>query len=286
MTPDEYCQEKTQQSSSSFYYSFLFLNDVQRQAMTALYAFCREVDDIADECSDLTVAAHKLNWWREEIHETFHGKPSHPVALALKQSLQQYPLQEKFFQELINGMDMDLHAQTYQSFNDLSLYCYRVASTVGLLTIDILGYKNESTREYAHNLGLALQLINILRDVKEDAQRKRIYLPQDELRQFEVTSEMLYNGTANQHTKALFTYQAQRAENYYQKAFHALPAEDRYAQRTGIIMAEIYHALLEKIKHSDYPVLEKKVKLPKLKKLWIAWTTARREYKQHLKRQP
>ncbi|MCU7836896.1 MAG: presqualene diphosphate synthase HpnD [gamma proteobacterium symbiont of Taylorina sp.] len=279
MNPDEYCQEKTQQSSSSFYYSFLFLDDVQRQAMTALYAYCREVDDIVDECSDPSVAMQKLNWWREEIHCLFHATPTHPVTLALRTALKQYPLQEKYFQELISGMEMDLHTAQYSSFDELSLYCYRVAGVVGLLTIEILGYQHPETQDYAKNLGIALQLINILRDVKEDAQRGRIYIPQDELAHFEVEQSMLTNTSNNSKTLALFEFQADRAEDYYHKAFSTLKQSDRYQQRTGIIMAEIYFALLKKIKVRHYPVLNKRVKVSKLKKLWIAWSTARREYK-------
>ncbi len=279
MTPDEYCQEKTQQSSSSFYYSFLFLDKSQRQAMTALYAYCREVDDIVDECSDASIAADKLNWWREEIHSLFHAKPNHPVTLALKTALNQFSLQEKHFLELISGMEMDLHTAQYQDFNELSLYCYRAAGVVGLLTIEILGYKNESAHEYAHDLGIALQLINILRDVKEDAERGRIYIPQDELQQFGVTQSMLLKGEDSNQTQALFEFQAQRAEQYYHKAFSSLESSDRFSQRSGIIMAELYLALLKKIQSQNFPVLIKRVSVSKLKKLWIAWSTARREYK-------
>jgi len=278
MTPDEYCQEKTQQSSSSFYYSFLFLNDTQRQAMTALYAYCREVDDVVDNCSDHHVAGNKLNWWREEIHRIFHGIPNHPVSIALKSAINNYPLKEKYFQELISGMEMDLHAAQYSSFNELSLYCYRAASVVGLLSIEIMGYTGPDTDKYARNLGIALQLINILRDVKEDAARGRIYIPQDDLVQFEVSKAMLIEGTSNEKTLALFEFQANRAQQYYKKAFSYLAQTDRYKQRTGIIMAEIYYALLKKIQLNNYPVLQNRVKVAKLKKLWIAWTTARHEY--------
>ncbi len=279
MTPDEYCREKTQQSSSSFYYSFLFLDDTQRQAMTALYAFCREVDDIVDECSEPSIAASKLSWWREEVTNLFHGTTSHPVTIALKTAIQNYPLKETHFQELISGMEMDLYVSQYASFNELSLYCYRVAGVVGLLTIEILGYKNSPPSDYARNLGMSLQLINILRDVKEDAERGRIYIPQDELVQFGVEQSMLMQNNGNEKTQKLFEFQANRAEEYYHKAFSFLDQADRYQQRTGIIMAEIYFALLKKIKAAHYPVLEKRLKVSKLKKLWIAWNTARHEYK-------
>ena len=285
MTPDEYCQEKTQKSSSSFYYSFLFLSPDQRQAMTALYAFCREVDDVVDECSELQVAASKLNWWRQEVNELFNGQPSHPVTRALKTSLTRYTLNQDYFQELISGMEMDLHTSQYPDFNALSLYCYRAAGVVGLLTIEILGYTNKQTIEYAKKLGTALQLINILRDVKEDAERKRFYIPQDELRRFNVSRKDLSAAktTNTSNIVKLLEYQAHRAEQIYLEAFDNLPAEDRYAQRTGIIMAEIYYALLKKIQHKNYPVLEQRIKVAKLKKLWIAWRTARREYQLNLK---
>ncbi len=284
MTPDEYCQEKTQQSSSSFYYSFLFLNPEQRQAMTALYAFGREIDDVVDECSEIQVAASKLHWWHQEVNELFNGQPNHPVTRALQTSIQQYPLKQDFFHELITGMEMDLHTTEYPDFNALSLYCYRVAGVVGLLTIEILGYQNRQTVEYAKKLGTALQLINILRDVKEDAERGRFYIPQDELQRFELTNNDLSEGKSNRKIMELFEFQSQRAEHYYQEAFKLLPPEDRYAQRTGIIMAEIYYALLQKIRQQNYPVLEQKVKIARLKKLWIAWRTARREYQLNLKR--
>lgn len=279
MTADEYCQEKTQHSNSSFYYSFLFLNNEQRQAMTALYAYCREIDDIVDECSDPSIAANKLNWWKEEVHKLFHGSPSHPVTIALKTSIQCYPLQEKYFLELIYGMEMDLYHSHYATFSDLSSYCYHVASVVGLLTISILGYKEAQTEQYAQNLGISCQLINILRDVKEDAQRGRIYIPQDELQQFSVTQEMLLSDKNTPETLALFRFQAQRAEHYYHLAFTDLAQTDRYTQRTGIIMSEIYFSLLQKIKKQHYPVLQKRISLSPFKKLWLAWTTARREYK-------
>ncbi len=278
MTPDEYCQQKTQQSGSSFYYSFLFLDRPQKQAMTALYAFCREVDDIADECTDPLVAERKLQWWREEIAHLYNGKSNHPVCLALEEALLNYPLQQQYFLQLIDGMEMDLYCSNYSSFDKLSVYCYRAASVVGLLSIEIFGYQHDSTRQYAHDLGLALQLINILRDVREDARRGRIYIPADEMERFQVTREMLLNGQDTSQTRDLFAYQADRARRIYQQAFAQLHQEDRYAQKTGIIMAEIYAALLDKIIHLNYPLLQQRVKLAKLKKLWIAWSTARREF--------
>jgi len=279
MNAEEYCQEQAAGSGSSFYYSFLFLPANQRQAITALYAFCREVDDIVDECTEITVAQTKLNWWKTEIHRVFHEQPQHPVGLALKKAIQEFDLDEKYFYCIIDGMLMDTHQFRYQDFNDLANYCYHVAGVVGLLAIEIFGYQHESTRLYAENLGLAFQLTNILRDVQEDAQRGRIYLPQDELTKFGVTEQQLINGENSNEIRELLAFQAQRAEQYYQKAYQTLPNNDRFNQRSGLIMAAIYHALLEHIKKNNYDIFGKRLKLSPLRKLWIAWRTFRHELK-------
>ncbi|MBX9705497.1 MAG: squalene/phytoene synthase family protein, partial [Gammaproteobacteria bacterium] len=177
MTPQQYCEEKTAKSGSSFYYSFMFLPKDRREAITALYAFCREVDDIADECTDFTIAQTKLNWWRTEIESLYEGKPQHPVSKALLNPIKTYQLDAEHFIEVIDGMEMDLKFNRYEDFKQLQLYCYRVASVVGLLTAQILGFSNRKTLKYAHDLGMAFQLTNIIRDVGEDARRNRIYLP-------------------------------------------------------------------------------------------------------------
>jgi len=186
MTPDQYCQEKTAASGSSFYYSFLFLPKDKRRAITALYAFCREVDDVVDECSDEQVARTTLNWWRGQVAEIYAGKPQHPVAIALVPVVKQFNLAQEHLLEIIDGMEMDLDQPRYADFKSLQLYCYRVASVVGLLSVEIFGYSNRQTLKYAHDLGIAFQLTNIIRDVGEDARRNRIYLPMDEMQQFNV----------------------------------------------------------------------------------------------------
>ena len=191
MTPDEYCRDKASKSGSSFYYSFLFLPEQKRQAIIALYAFCREVDDAVDETSDAQVARTQLEWWREEVSRTFKGEATHPVGKALQISLQYFDLHEEYFMEIIDGMEMDLDQFSYDEFKNLALYCHRAASVVGLLSVEIFGYQNRKTLNYAENLGMALQLTNIIRDVREDAERGRIYLPQDELTQFKVKTEDL-----------------------------------------------------------------------------------------------
>jgi len=285
MTPDEYCKEKTAESHSSFYYSFKFLPELKQRTITALYAFCREVDDVVDECNDETIARSKLIWWRQEIANLYANKPQHPVTQALQPLIKHFDLSEEYFLEIIDGMEMDLNYSTYNSFKDLSLYCYRAASAVGILSVEIFGYNNRMTLKYAHDLGMAFQLTNILRDVREDAQRGRVYIPVDELKKFGVNIEDLNRPVTSDAVKALFKYQADRAREFYQKAYNNLPEEDRFNQRTGLIMAEIYSSILDEIELDGFRVLEHKIKLTPLRKLCLAWRTSHREkktYKRYL----
>jgi len=277
MTPDDYCQQKAAASGSSFYYSFRFLPPEKRRAITALYAFCRAVDDTVDECVDPGVAGKKLDWWREEIHRTCQGTPSHPVSHALGDAIQRYGLAEEYFQEIIDGMAMDLVQHHYANFSELSLYCYRVASVVGLLAAEIFGYTNRLTLKYAHDLGTAFQLTNIIRDVREDAARGRIYLPQDELQRFGVRPADILSFNHSPAFEKLIRFQVSRAQSHYAKALQQLPAEDRFAQSSGLVMAAIYRATLDEIERDDCRVLAHRIALTPLRKLWIAWRTARRE---------
>lgn len=281
MTPDEYCQDKTAKSGSSFYYSFLFLPDAQRKAITALYAFCREVDDVVDECSDAELARTKLNWWRAEIFGAFDGKASHPVCQALTTTIANFNLSKKHFIEIIDGMEMDLLQTRYATFEELKLYCYRAASVVGLMAAEIFGFENPETLKYANDLGLAFQLTNILRDVKEDAERGRIYLPLEELERFNVSEQDILQNRCTDNMKKLLDFQAQRAQDYYDKAFSHLPESDRYTQRTGLIMAAIYRSTLNVIQQDSCQVLQRRISSGPLKKLWIAWRTARIEKNRH-----
>jgi len=281
MTPDQYCQDKAAKSGSSFYYSFRFLPEIQRQAIIALYAFCREVDDTVDEISDVDVARAKLEWWREEVERTFKGEPTHPVGKALQIALQTFTLHEEYFMEIIDGMAMDLEQFTYQEFKHLALYCHRAASVVGLLSVEIFGYQNRQTLKYAENLGMALQLTNIIRDVREDAERGRIYLPQDELARFNVNVDDVLALKSSPELIELLKFQTERAKQYYQQAMKLLPPEDRYTQRTGLIMAKIYEATLDEIVADDFQVMKHRVSLTPIRKLWLAWRTARHEKKLH-----
>jgi len=288
MNPDQYCQEKAVSSGSSFYSSFRFLPDKKRRAITALYAFCREVDDVVDECHDIEIARQTLNWWRSEVANLYLCKATHPVTLALQNLLTDFDLAEELLLEIIDGMEMDLDIQHYPNFKELSLYCYRAASVVGLLSAEIFGFKNRNTLKYAHDLGMAFQLTNILRDVREDAERGRVYLPQDDLEKFGVSQQDLTQPITSDAVQALFQFQAERARDYYNRAFKQLPDEDRYSQRAGLIMAEIYQSLLDEIEDDKYRVLEHRIKLTPLRKIWLAWRAARREkkrHKQHLRQQ-
>ena len=276
MTPDEYCQQRTAKSGTSFYYSFMFLPPERRRAITALYAFCREVDDVVDETSDPELARTKLAWWRREIGAVYAGTPQHPVALALRPVVASYRLPEAHFQTVIDGMGMDLEQSRYLDFTDLERYCHRVAGVVGLMSAEIFGYANPATLTYARDLGIAFQLTNIIRDVGEDARRGRIYLPQDELARHGVTATSLLQHETGAGMVPLMAEQVARARRWHEQAMAALPAEDRRTQRPGLIMAAIYRALLDEIERDQYRVLDHRIALTPLRKLWIAWKTARR----------
>ena len=273
MTPDEYCQQRAAASGSSFYYSFLFLEPLRRQAITALYAFCREVDDVVDECPDAAVSRTKLAWWRGEVQALYEGRASHPVTQALAMSLKHFYLPQEQLLEIIDGMEMDLDQVRYADFKALHLYCYRVASVVGLLAAEIFGYRDRQTLKYAHDLGLAFQLTNIIRDVGEDARRGRIYLPQDEMLRFGVGDADLIEANYSDNFRRLMEFQVERARTLYRQAFAQLPAADRKAQRAGLIMAAIYRATLDEIVRDRFRVLDQRISLPPLRKLWLAGKT-------------
>lgn len=273
MTPDEYCQRKAAQSGSSFYYSFLFLPQERRRAITALYAFCREVDDVVDECLDPQLARTKLAWWRAELSGTYQGKPTHPVTQSLAAAVRTYDLPQELLMEIIDGMEMDLSQTRYPDFKALHLYCYRVASVVGLLAAEIFGYEDRRTLKYAHDLGLAFQLTNIIRDVGEDARLGRIYLPADELDRFGVPAGDILHARYSDAFRSLMEFQIERAENLYEQAFAQLPEQDRHAQRPGLVMAAIYRTLLREIRRDGCRVLDRRTALTPIRKLWIAWRT-------------
>ncbi len=274
MTPDEYCQQKAAASGSSFYYSFLFLPPERRRAITALYAFCREVDDVVDETRDPQLAQTKLAWWRQELAAVYNGTPQHPVGKALQPMVQQFNLPQEHLSEIIDGMEMDLTQSRYLDFKGLALYCHRVAGVVGLLAAEIFGYSNRQTLKYAHELGLAFQLTNIIRDVGEDAGRGRIYLPVEDLQRFNVTAREITDRKHSENFRALMEFQIDRAEHHYEQAMALLPKEDRKSQRAGLVMAAIYRTLLSEIRADGCQVLTHRTSLGPIRKLWIAWRTA------------
>jgi phytoene synthase len=273
MSPDEYCQQKAAQSGSSFYYSFLFLPPERRRAITALYAFCREVDDTVDDCTDVSVAHSKLAWWRKEIGAMLDGNPTHPVTKALQPHLSTYSLDSKYLLAIVDGMEMDLSQTRYLDFQGLQRYCWHVAGAVGILSARIFGATQPETLQYAEKLGLAFQLTNIIRDVGEDARKGRIYLPVNELQQFNVTAADILNARHSENFEKLMRFQAQRAQTIYDEAFALLPAADRRAQRPGLIMATIYRALLNEIERDGFHVLNQRISLTPIRKLWLAWKT-------------
>jgi len=274
MTPKQYCQQKAAASGSSFYYSFMFLPKQKREAIIALYAFCREVDDVVDECTELKVAQVKLAWWKEEIQNLYKGNPIHPVTKALQPFIHAFHLSEEHFLEIIDGMEMDLNFNRYEDFKQLQLYCYRVASVVGILSAQIFGFRNRKTLKFAHDLGLAFQLTNIIRDVGEDARRNRIYIPLDELARFGVSEEDILRSRQSETVKQLLEFQIERAESYYDRALNELPEEDRKSQRVGLIMTAIYRTLLREIKADGAEkVLNFRTSLGTLRKLSLAFNT-------------
>ncbi|MDP5239609.1 presqualene diphosphate synthase HpnD [Uliginosibacterium sp. 31-16] len=270
MSPDEYCEQKAAASGSSFYYSFRFLTPERRRAITALYAFCREVDDVVDETHDPEVAARQLDWWRGETAAIYAGTPEHPVGQALKQVVKDFRLPQEQLLEIIDGMQMDLEQARYADFKALQLYCYRVASVVGLLAAEIFGYTNRQTLKYAHDLGIAFQLTNIIRDVGEDARRGRIYLPVDELERFNVPAKDLLDARDSENFQRLIAFQIERAQKYYDQALALLPKEDRKSQRAGLIMAAIYRQTLREVEADGCRVLTHRVSLTPIRKLWLA----------------
>ena len=274
MTPQEYCKQKTKESHSSFLTAFIFLSKEKREALTALYAFCREVDDIADECLDHEIASSKLNWWRDEIDRLFKDEPQHPVSKALYPFIGRFNLSKNYFIEIIDGMEMDVKFNRYESFEQLQLYCYRVASCVGILSAHIFGYKNKNTLTFAKNLGIALQLTNIIRDLGEDARRGRIYIPLDELKKLGVSEEEIISLKNSGKIKNLVKNQVDRALKFYSLAIETLPAEDKKSQKIGLIMGNIYYVLLNEIaKDNPEKILNQKTILPGFRKLRISILT-------------
>lgn len=271
MSPDTYCQKKAAESGSSFYYSFRFLPPERRRAITALYAYCREIDDAVDACPDAALAQEKLTAWRKEVDAMMQGQPTHPVTKALSPHLAVYAIRAEYLHALIDGMEMDLRQTAYPDFEALLVYCWHVAGVVGMLSAGIFGATRPETMQYAEKLGLAFQLTNIIRDVGDDARLGRIYLPADALARFNVKPDDLMNRRYTENFGRLMAFMAKQAHAAYDEALALLPQQDRQAQKPGLIMAEIYRALLVKIERGGFQVLDRRTSLSTARKLWLAW---------------
>ena len=270
-SPERYVQEKAAASGSSFYYAFLFLPPRRRAAITAFYAFCREVDDVVDEVTDPGVAATKLAWWQQEVGRAFAGSPQHPVTRALLPLAAEFGIEARHLLAVVEGCQMDLTQSRYLDFPALERYCHLVAGVVGEVAARIFGQADPVTTAYAHKMGLAFQLTNIIRDVGEDAMRGRIYLPISELQRFDVKAHELLQRQDSDRFRALMAFQAERAHALYDEALALLPAVDRRSQKPGLMMASIYRTLLREIERDQFQVLQQRVALTPLRKLWLAW---------------
>ena len=277
MEPDEYCQEKAAETGSSLYYSTLFLPEQQRRALTALHAFQREVEEIVREVSESGAARLKLAWWHAEVDRLYTGQPGHPIARALAPFVETLGLSREHFQEIISGVDMDIDHGGFEHFEELEAHCNSVACGVALLSAEILGYNDPRTLNHARELGMALRLTEMLYDVRLDAMRGRVYIPSTDLDAYGVKPGELAQPSTPDHVRNLFEYQAQRARQYYANALANLPAEDRHAQRGGLVLARLYMALLDEIERDGFRLLEHRLELTPLRKLWIAWRTVRAE---------
>ena len=271
----DYCHQKAAESHSSFLSGFRFLSVEKRNAITVLYAFCRELDDVVDGCTDPNVAQITLNWWRSDLEKVFNNEmPEHPVHQALKDIRASFDLPKNEFEALIDGMQMDLEQARYGSFDELKLYCHRVAGVVGCLIARILGFSNPQTLEYADKMGLALQLTNIIRDVGEDARHGRIYLPIEEMQKFDVPANVIMQCKPTDNFAKMMQFQVNRARETYREAMLLLPAEDKKSQKVGLIMAAIYYALLNEIdRDGAQNVLTYKIAIPSPRKKRIALKT-------------
>ncbi len=259
------------ESRSSFYYAFNLLPTAKRDAMNTVYAFCRQTDDIVDEGSDPDEIKYlRLHKWRIELEQSLQGSSEYNLLNKLGKTIKQFNIPVEPVFDLLKGMEMDLQNKRYLSFEDLKVYCYRVASTVGLMCIEIFGYKHPSAKDFAVNLGLALQMTNILRDVKKDASRGRIYLPQEDLERFNYTEEELSNHVYNDNFIALMEFEAQRAKDYFDKATRSLNLDDKASMFAARAMQHIYYRMLEKIIDARYNVFQNNIRVNKFEKVGIS----------------
>lgn len=275
MNANEYCRTKTAPPGSSLHYALLFTEPDKREALLALHAFHAEITGIVAECSDHNVATAKLAWWQEELSRVFEGGGSHPVSQALHTPVQRYHLEQHYFEQMLEGAQMDLQYNLYPSFRELSVYCHRIGCSIANLSVQICGYHDRRVFDYAHDVGTAVQLTRFLRNVRRDAARGRYYIPEAEMRSAGVAQNDLQRSTTSEPVRRLFTEQADRARRFYIQASERLPSPDRWSQRPGIVLAELYRSLLEVMANDHFPLLERRYHLTPLRKLWLAWRVAR-----------
>jgi len=265
-----YSRKLTKGSHSNFYYAFLFLPKEKRDAIYAVYAFCRHLDDIVDENPRPEEAEEQLKRWREELDRCFRGEAAHPITMKLSEVLRRFAIPKGYFELVVDGVEMDLRKVRYETFEELYEYCYRVASAVGLICIEIFGYTSPTTKVYAENLGIAFQLTNIMRDLAVDATRGRIYLPQGELRRFGYSEEDLLKGRYNASFVELMRFQGSRAKEYFRRAEASLAKKDRHSMLAAEIMRGIYSTLLQEIEGTAYNVFQQRITLPRSRRFLIA----------------
>ena len=268
---NDIAKEIAKKSKSSFYYAFNLLPAEQRDAMNTVYAFCRQTDDIVDEGSIADELKYeRLRKWRIELEKSLNGHSDYQIINKLSKTIQKFNIPLEPFFDLLKGMEMDLQKKRYLTFDDLRTYCYHVASTVGLMCIEIFGYRHPSAKDFAVNLGIALQLTNILRDVKKDADNGRIYLPKEDMEKFDYQESDILNSVYNENFQRMMKYQVERAREYFDTATSSLNLEDKKAMFAARAMQHIYYRMLDKIVDADYDVFNNQIKISKFKKVGIS----------------
>jgi phytoene synthase len=266
-----YCQDLAKQEAKNFYYGFVLLPPAKRQAIYASYAFARRCDDIVDNDLEPHETARQLAEYRSRLEQCLQGHPSGPIFLALQNTILRYRIPPEYFWQLIDGVEMDLTVRRYPTFADLRRYCYGVASTVGLISIEIFGYRDgQQARQHAEDLGIALQLTNILRDIREDAERDRIYIPQDEMKRFHCSEANILGGIANEASLQLMQFQVERAREYFERGRKLLPLLPRRSRACTAVLQGIYSRILERIEAQPSAVLRERVSLSGSQKLALA----------------
>lgn len=278
MSPQDYVAAKAAPRGSSLYYSIRYAPPANQPALRALFAYQREVTEIVRETQEHSVATAKLGWWREELERVFEGRAQHPVGQAMQRDLLPgRTLDWQPLSQVIEGVELDLNYGLYPSFRELADYCHRVGGSITGLAVELCGYRNPQTLRYAHDLGMALQLFTLLRRVRRDVDAGRLYMPEADMREAGVRQADLFGRRTTEPIRRLFELQAARTRDFFRHALEQLPAEDRYPQRSGVVLAQLYLTLLDELEADGFPLLERSIHLTPIRKFWLAWRTARRQ---------